>query len=1021
MAQERLVVTMEAKDQLSPALKKAGDQAAKTAKEIEKITSADISGFGRSMLRGATSLATGLYGLAKASSDLAEAQNFSNQIFGDAAPAINQYAKAAATAIGMSERAALDAAASVGIFGQRIELTGTDLARFSTNLVTLAADMASIKNTKPEEAVTAIAAAMRNEYEPIRRYGVVLNDVVLKARALKMGLYDGTGQLTQQQKIIAVNAELYDQLGFAIGDFSRTQGELANQTRIAQAQFENLQANLGDSLRPTFIKLTSTANAALEMFQKVPEPVKNIAANVALLGTGTLAVGGAMLFAAGKIGEMITQVRDYSARLKQARADGNKFATGASSMMTAVAGVGIAVAGLQVIGDIYNEIIDVSGQATNAVERFNIAVAKGDDAGILEQFQALGEAERAAFRLGDVWEVAGDKFSATASGVNVEIENMDRAFKKIAESSPEAGAQLIRALEGEQAAVAKNSDRWNELQHILDRYRPRVEQTIDSQIALGNSTQFSEETLAQFSDTSLVAEETTDDLKKTIEEAAEKMREYAKNLDEAEKATDTAAETAEAFGDALEKSIGTSDAVENAIDIKNAIADLGTSWRDSEGAIKDGALSLDMNTQAGRDNIAAIDEIAQKAGEDLARVYTETGGSIEEVTKKADEWTWALIGEAAAAGASQEQIDAMIATMNLTPEAIETAIKLKDDEVALKKLEILNLEMDKIPPSIATAIQAEMDEGDFTAAYQIASNWIAGRPLDFQTEVDDPSTEVVEGINTAQGVADKNPVSVPTQAEEVSNLPSVWDKAFGFFNDTPVTSTIETKPGDIAGPVGENAAYAENNPPETTIETKPGNYRAIWAQIDGYTRMHQPQTTIKTLPGLYHITWAMIALYFAAKPVMLTVNTKPGNLGATWGMIAFYFAVRPVTVPVRPDPRNLGEAWSQIQNYFNGRPITVRVNTVAGSTAAIPQAGGTAAIPQSEAAAMSAMGLVATPTGTLLAAPAPVTAGFAAPTSTPSVINVTVNMPHGTNEAKVVDMLKRYQRSNGGGRNLPRR
>jgi hypothetical protein len=185
--------------------------------------------------------------------------------------------------------------------------------------------------------------------------------------------------------------------------------------------------------------------------------------------------------------------------------------------------------------------------------------------------------------------------------------------------------------------------------------------------------------------------------------------------------------------------------------------------------------------------------------------------------------------------------------------------------------------------------------------------------------------------------------------------------------------------------------------------------------------MHQPQTTIKTLPGLYHITWAMIALYFAAKPVMLTVNTKPGNLGATWGMIAFYFAVRPVTVPVRPDPRNLGEAWSQIQNYFNGRPITVRVNTVAGSTAAIPQAGGTAAIPQSEAAAMSAMGLVATPTGTLLAAPAPVTAGFAAPTSTPSVINVTVNMPHGTNEAKVVDMLKRYQRSNGGGRNLPRR
>jgi type IV secretory pathway VirJ component len=154
----------------------------------------------------------------------------------------------------------------------------------------------------------------------------------------------------------------------------------------------------------------------------------------------------------------------------------------------------------------------------------------------------------------------------------------------------------------------------------------------------------------------------------------------------------------------------------------------------------------------------------------------------------------------------------------------------------------------------------------------------------------------------------------------------------------------------------------------------------------------------------------------------MQTNVVPGNYTTAWQAIAIWYAVHPVTVQVNADAGNISTAWSQIQTYFNQHPITVRVNTVQGTVSAPAVPGATsmgAARPSAEETAMGAMGLTAVG-DTLLAAPAPVTAGVAAPVSTPAVINLNVNMPVGTNEAKVVDLLRRYQRSNGT-RVLPRR
>jgi hypothetical protein len=226
----------------------------------------------------------------KAASDLNETTSQTSQIFGDAAPAIEAFASNSASALGLSQRAAKDAANNFATFGKAAGLTGGDLTSFSTDLVSLSADLASFKNTTPEEAANALGAALRGESEPMRKYGVLLDDATLKARAMKMGLISATTDaLTPQQKALAAQAEIMAQTADAQGDFTKTQGGLANQQRIVAAQWEDMQATLGQALLPILTALGGFLTATL--IPALQSAAKFIADNVGWIGPLAAAVG----------------------------------------------------------------------------------------------------------------------------------------------------------------------------------------------------------------------------------------------------------------------------------------------------------------------------------------------------------------------------------------------------------------------------------------------------------------------------------------------------------------------------------------------------------------------------------------------------------------------------------------------------------------------------------------------------------------------------------------------------------
>lgn len=142
-------------------------------------------------------------------SDVGETTSAVEQVFGQESLAgIETWASQGADALGQTKLDALQAAQSFGVYGKAAGLAGDDLTGFATNLADLGTDLGSFFNTDTSQAIEAIGAGLRGESEPLRKYGVLLDDATLRARALSLGIYDGVGSLTQQQRVLAAQAEM---------------------------------------------------------------------------------------------------------------------------------------------------------------------------------------------------------------------------------------------------------------------------------------------------------------------------------------------------------------------------------------------------------------------------------------------------------------------------------------------------------------------------------------------------------------------------------------------------------------------------------------------------------------------------------------------------------------------------------------------------------------------------------------------------------------------------------------------
>lgn len=313
-----------------------------------------LAGAGKAMTAAFTLPIVGGAALAvDAFSDLNESVNAVNVVFGDSAEVLHDFGQTSAESVGLATAEFNQMAAVTGAFLKNLGYDQASAAKETINLTARAADMASIFNTDVSQAMAAIQSGLKGEFNPLEQFGVKLNAAAIEAKAVQMGLVEttvdmtklnglmldaekateelriatawygedslqarekaqklaeiqakieetmagSTGEITDAAKAQAALALIYEQTNQVAGDFANTSDGLANQTRIAKAEFTNLAASIGGMLMPYAIQLLGWVREGIAWFNALdPSIQRNI-----LTVLGIVAVLGPLLIVIGSI------------------------------------------------------------------------------------------------------------------------------------------------------------------------------------------------------------------------------------------------------------------------------------------------------------------------------------------------------------------------------------------------------------------------------------------------------------------------------------------------------------------------------------------------------------------------------------------------------------------------------------------------------------------------------------------------------------------------------------------------
>jgi hypothetical protein len=194
-----------------------------------------------------------------------------NQVFKEAAGSVQAFADQAAKSAGLSATEALQASKTFGLFATGAGLGVQEAAKFSTTMVQLAGDLGSFNDVPTADALAAIQSGLMGQSEPLRRFGVFLDAARLRQEALNMGIYNGTGPLTTQQKMMASYSAILAQTTVQQGDFVAYGDTLGNQLKTISGDFQNLTKDIGQMLIPV---ITEAMPQIKEMALVIGEQLK---------------------------------------------------------------------------------------------------------------------------------------------------------------------------------------------------------------------------------------------------------------------------------------------------------------------------------------------------------------------------------------------------------------------------------------------------------------------------------------------------------------------------------------------------------------------------------------------------------------------------------------------------------------------------------------------------------------------------------------------------------------------------
>ena len=199
-------------------------------------------------------------------SNVAEVQNVVDTAFGDMTYKVEAFADTSIEQFGMSELSAKKTASTYMAMAKGMGLTDDVASDMAISLAGLTGDVASFYNISQELADTKLKSVFTGETETLKDLGIVMTQANLQAYALEKGINKNISSMSQAELVGLRYSYVMDNLSMAQGDFSKTSGSWANQTRILSENWKEFMSVIGQGLIQVLTPLLQILNQIVAGF-----------------------------------------------------------------------------------------------------------------------------------------------------------------------------------------------------------------------------------------------------------------------------------------------------------------------------------------------------------------------------------------------------------------------------------------------------------------------------------------------------------------------------------------------------------------------------------------------------------------------------------------------------------------------------------------------------------------------------------------------------------------------------------
>lgn len=197
-------------------------------------------------------------------------------IMGESANEAQNFINKAERILGLDPEQMMGSLSSFQTLTKGFGIASDEAYKMSRNLTQLAADMSSFTGESMDLALQRLKSGISGEIEPMRKWGIALDQATLQETAYALGINKRVAEMTRAQKTELAYYQIMHATQYAQGNMARTLLTPASALRIVQTEFKQLGRAMGSVFIPIALKIIPVIRAITQVLTELARKLADL-------------------------------------------------------------------------------------------------------------------------------------------------------------------------------------------------------------------------------------------------------------------------------------------------------------------------------------------------------------------------------------------------------------------------------------------------------------------------------------------------------------------------------------------------------------------------------------------------------------------------------------------------------------------------------------------------------------------------------------------------------------------------